>query len=219
MIKERKALCILLAVLLVIIAATIMLAIRMDKSPAMQSALQENAAGHIFKASEVLHHAAEMLSSNDLAQAENLLVSAIKQHPANTELWLLLGTVYYRQEKYANAEAAFRHAVRRKPDSAAGYNNLCETLIKLERFSEAKSAIANALRLAPNRGEILLNAASLYALLQEDKQSLHFLKLALDNGIKPEEISKIKELVRLLERPDFMNFYKQKIRQTKEQKL
>ena len=90
---------------------------------------------------------------------------------------------------------------------------------KLKRYPEARAAISNALLLSPNRGEILLNAASLYALMKQDKQALHFLKLALDNGITPEEISDIKELVHLLERPDFMNFYKQQTRQKKEQKL
>ena len=214
--KERKTLCILLAVLMVIISATIMLAVRMDKSPDMQSApLSGSAAGvQKFNAAAVLNEAVEKLNNEEFIQAENLLNTAIKQHPSNTDLWLLLGTVYYRQEKFAQAEQTFRHTVRRKPDSAAGFNNLCETLVKLDRLKEAQAAIAHALRLAPRQGEILLNAASLYALLQEDKQALHFLKQALDNGIKPEEISQIKELIRLLERPEFMNFYKEKTRQT-----
>ncbi|MBO5923191.1 MAG: tetratricopeptide repeat protein [Lentisphaeria bacterium] len=213
--KERKTLCILLAVLLVIISATIILAVRLDKSPDMQSAhLPGDTAGmQKFNAATVLNEAVEKLNNKEFAQAENLLNAAIKQHPANTDLWLLLGTVYYRQEKFEQAELTFRHTVRRKPDSAAGFNNLCETLIKLGRLKEARSAIGNALRLAPKRGEILLNAASLYALLKEDKKALQYLHQALDNGIKTEEVSQIKELVSLLERPEFMNFYKRQTRQ------
>ena len=209
---ERKNLCILLSILLVIIAATIVLAVKMDKSPDMQSTVLPGQSVDFqrFNAAEAMNTAVEMLNSNEFTQAKNLLNNTIKQHPGNTELWMLLGTVYYRQENFVQAEQAFRHVVRRQPDSAAGFNNLCETLIKLERFPEAKAAITKALRLAPKQGEILLNAASLHALLHEDKQALHFLKLALDTGITPEEISEIKELVHLLERPDFMNYYNRK---------
>ena len=216
--KEKKILFILLAVLLAVLSSTIVLAIKLDKSPDMQysSDSGNTLPPRAMKSSEILNTAAELLNSNDLVQAEKLLTDAVKDHPANADMWLLLGTVYYRQEKYEPAENAFRHLLRRKPDNAAAYNNLCETLKKLKRYNEAKLAIGNALKLAPHQGEILLNAASLYALQHEDKQALHFLQRALDNGITPEKISDIKELVHLLERPDFMNYYQKHTRQKKE---
>ena len=219
--KEKKTLFIFLFVLLLVISVTNLLVMQLNKSPDMQTAGNSDGIQQEIplKASEVLNKAAELLNNNELAAAERLLIKAIQKHHNNADMWLLLGTVHYRQEKYALAENAFRHLIRRKPDNAAAYNNLCETLKKLQRYSEAKAAIGNALRISPNRGEILLNAASLYAILHEDKQALHFLKRALNNGITPEEISDIKELIHLLERPDFMNYYQQQIRQKKEQKL
>ena len=210
--KERKTLYILLVLLLLIISATILLAMRLDKSPDMIQSGEENIVVIVSKhdLQKVLNNAAELLSSNELYQAEQLLNNAIKQHPTNNDLWLLLGTVYFRQEKFDMAENAFRHIIRHTPDSVAGFNNLSTTLVKLKRYNEAKAAIGNALLLAPNNGGILLNAASLYALLKEDNQALTFLKRALDNGIQPEEVSGYIELVRLLERPDFMNYYNRK---------
>ena len=209
--KERCELFILLGILLAVISATIILVIKLDRLPDIQSATEENT--YISKnisLTETLNQAAELLNSNELVQAENMLTQAIKQYPANAAIWLLSGTVYFRQQKYEAAENAFRHVIRRHPDNVAGFNNLSETLIKLKRYDEAKSAIAQALYLAPNNGEILRNAAILYALRQEDQQALEFLKRAMGNGINPEDIPKHKELVRLLERPEFMNYYNRK---------
>ena len=176
--KERKTLYILLVLLLLIISATILLAMRLDRSPDMMQTSEENIVAVVSKQDlqKVLNNAAELLSKNELYQAEQLLDDTVKQHPANNDLWLLLGTVYFRQEKFDMAENAFRHIIRRTPDSVAGFNNLSTTLVKLKRYNEAKAAIGNALLLAPNNGEILLNAASLYALLKEDNQALTFLK-------------------------------------------
>ena len=209
--KERYELFILLGILLAVISATIILVIKVDRLPDIQSATEENTyINKNISLTETLNQAAELLNSNELVQAENMLTQAIKQYPANAAIWLLSGTVYFRQQKYEAAENAFRHVIRRHPDNVAGFNNLSETLIKLKRYDEAKSAIAQALYLAPNNGEILRNAAILYALRQEDQQALEFLKRAMGNGINPEDIPKHKELVRLLERPEFMNYYNRK---------
>jgi len=213
--KERKELFILLGILLAVISATIILVIKLDKLPDMTTATGENVPIHKnASVKETLHKAAELLSRNELVQAENLLTEAIKQYPANAAVWLLSGTVYFRQQKFEAAENAFRHVIRRHPDNAAGYNNLSAALIKLKRYNEARSTIDQALYLAPNNGEILLNAASLYALRQEDNRALKFLQQAMANGISPEKVSQYKELVRLLERPEFMNYYKQKTQQS-----
>lgn len=218
--KESHILYILLAILMVVLTATIALAIQLDKSPDMQSAVPDEYRFNTkLEITEILTASSELLNTNEFVKAENLLNHSIKQYPANIDLWLLLGTAYFRQEKFEQAEKAFRHVIRHKPDSAAGFNNLGESLIKLKRFNEAQAAIGNALRLSPNRGEILLNAASLYALMQEDKQALKFLKQAMANGIRPEEISEYSELVRLLERPEFMNYYNRKRSEQKNRQL
>ena len=209
--KERKDLFILLFILLAVLSATLVLVLKLDKSSDMQSAVGENSySDKKISLAETLSNAAELLSRNELVQAENMLSGAIKQYPANAAVWLLSGTVYFRQQNYEAAENAFRHVIRRHPDNAAGYNNLSETLVKLKRFDEAKTAINQALSLAPDNREILLNAANLYAMQHEDNQALKFLMQAMTNGVTPEEISRHKELVRLLERPEFMNYYKRK---------
>ena len=215
--QERKALYILLTVLLLVIAFTVLLAMKLDKLPDTQSfGTDPNSFRKKISEEEAMKTAADLLSANDLVPAEKLLGSAIKQHPASINLWMMIGTMYFKQEKYEQAEQAFRHVLRRNPDNAAGFNNLSETLIKLKRLQEAEIAIINALHLAPKQREILLNAASLYAQLKNDKQALKYLKQAMDNGISPEEVAEHIELVGLLERPDFMNYYNRKRSEQKE---
>ena len=215
--QERKALYILLTVLLLVIAFTVLLAMKLDKLPDTQSfGTDPNSFRKKISEEEAMKTAADLLSANDLVPAEKLLESAIKQHPASINLWMMIGTMYFKQEKYEQAEQAFRHVLRRNPDNAAGFNNLSETLIKLKRLQEAEIAIINALHLAPKQREILLNAASLYAQLKNDKQALKYLKQAMDNGISPEEVAGHIELVGLLERPDFMNYYNRKRSEQKE---
>ena len=103
-----------------------------------------------------------------------------------------------------------RRQRQQQPDNAAASNNRAESLIRLQRFEEARSAIARAVKLQPNNGEILLNAAGIHALLRDDKTALFFLKKAMANGITPEMISMHRELVSLSERPEFMEYYKSK---------
>ena len=103
----------------------------------------------------------------------------------------------------------FQQLLRYHPESAAGYNNLSETLIKLKRFSEAKQAILTAVKLSPDNTGILLNAANLYAMLREDTEAIKFLQLALAKGADAASILNYRELMMLQERPEFKKFYKQ----------
>lgn len=213
--KERRTLCILLAFLLLVLSGTLLLALKLDHTPDMPR-IEQNTffSGTKMELQPALDKVMDHFSSNQLSEAEKLLKELIKQYPANSDIWMLLGTVYYQQNKYPDAEASFRHLLRQKPNSAAGFNNLSETLIKLQRPDEAREAIDQAVKLAPNNAEILLNAASLYARAQDDRQALAYLKRAMDRGVSAETVSNYIDLVRLLERPDFMNYYHQ---QKKEQ--
>ena len=197
--NQRRTLVILLILLLTSLSCTLMLAMHLERTPSMQRiAREEPFTGQKMELSAALDNAVDLIEKNNLAAAENLLSNLIKQYPANSDVWMLSGSVF------------FRHLLRQSPNSAAGFNNLSETLIKLERLNEARTAIAQALHLEPNNAEILLNAASLYARLQDDKAALICLKKAMDRGVTAEQVSMYMDLVRLLERPDFMNYYRQK---------
>ena len=207
---ERRSLYILLSGLLALLCISLLLALWLDRTPAMLRV--ENSVPFVGKKMELqsaMDKIMEHFADNNLAAAENLLLEVVKQYPSNSDLWMLLGTVYYRQDKFKDAEMSFRHLLRQQPHNAAGFNNLSETLIKLQRLEEAQTAILQAVKLTPNNAEILLNAASLHAKLQDDKTALFYLKQAMNRGVTAETVSDYIDLVRLLERPDFMNYYNQ----------
>lgn len=62
-----------------------------------------------------------------------------------------LGNLAFNSENYAEAEQHYRKAVGVYPDMADAWNNLAETLIKLDRKSEARAAINKAIALGGNR--------------------------------------------------------------------
>jgi tetratricopeptide (TPR) repeat protein len=70
-----------------------------------------------------------------------------------TEPWFHfgLGNLAYTSQKYTEAEAHYRKAVGVYPDMADAWNNLAETLVKLNRKSEARAAINKAIAIGGNR--------------------------------------------------------------------
>lgn len=71
-----------------------------------------------------------------------------------------LGSLYLVLGKAPEAEKAFRDAIRYKPDFAAGYVDLAETLCEQQRIAEAESALKDALRIEPKNAayHLLLGA-------------------------------------------------------------
>lgn len=70
-----------------------------------------------------------------------------------TEPWFHfgLGNLAYADKNYADAEQYYRKAVGVYPDMADAWNNLAETLIKLDRKNEARVAINKAIAIGGNR--------------------------------------------------------------------
>ena len=160
---ERRNFLLLLGCLMLVLSLTLALTMQLERSPQMQRNTNgvQTAKDKQINLQEVMDSAIDMMSRGNFSAAEAVLADAVKQYPGQSDLWMLLGEAYYRQEKFAQAEQTFRHLLRYQPENAAGYNNLAESLIKLERFQEAQTAINQAIQLAPKNGEILLNAASL----------------------------------------------------------
>lgn len=205
---ERRTFWPLLAILLLLLIATLLLTMKLERQPAMQRPMPDVQYQQHWELNDVLEAVLYLMRKNRLNEAQSLLTAALLKYPDNSDIWMLRGSVYYRQDRFEQAAHAFAMVQKYQPDNAAASNNLAESLIHLKRFHEARQAIDKAVALAPENGEILLNAAGLYALVKNDKTALYYLKQALKNGIMPEKVSDHPELIRLLERPDFMNYYR-----------
>jgi Flp pilus assembly protein TadD len=69
-----------------------------------------------------------------------------------------LGTLYYFNARFVDAERAFRRAIQLAPREPLLHRNLADTLLRLERTDEARTSYETALRLtdeilATNPGE------------------------------------------------------------------
>ena len=191
----------LLTVLLLLLIATLTVAMQLDDNPSMQRLDQHGAdSDSEMQLDDALKMAVRYMLQNDLAKAEMLLSETLIRHRNNADCWMLYGSVFYRQGQYSRAAHAFRQVLKLQPDNAAGYNNLAESLIKAKKFDEAIAALTIAAKLAPDHGEILLNAANLFALRQQNEQAMNFLQQALAKGVAPERVARHRALVTLLER-------------------
>jgi eukaryotic-like serine/threonine-protein kinase len=76
------------------------------------------------------------------AQTQQELIASY--NPRDATPFLLLGILYAAQGQYERAEEAFRQSLRLEPDSRFPYESLCNTLLALQRFDEARQIIQQA---------------------------------------------------------------------------
>ncbi len=86
----------------------------------------------------------------DSARAVEQLDAALAQQPT-AEAWFLLGSVYKRKERWAQAADAFGEAARLEPEQARIHYELGLAWLRLARPAEARDAFARAADLDPQR--------------------------------------------------------------------
>lgn len=79
--------------------------------------------------------------------AVNSMVSAIQVYPTSPLLRVSLGQLFFNEEQYEDALRYFNQAAELKPDLAMPYYQLAQTLLKLEQFLQARSALQQTLLL------------------------------------------------------------------------
>jgi len=83
-------------------------------------------------------------------EALPLVRKAMRLDPYYPSLYLeLLGSVYFRMEEYEKAVEAFKMLVVREPHSIMGHQGLATAYIRLGRKEQARSEVAEVLRLFP----------------------------------------------------------------------
>ena len=90
------------------------------------------------------------------AQAVKVLQDAQAKFPGNDQIAFELGTVYDKQKKFPEAEAAFRSVLSRDPENASALNYLGYMLAERgERLDESVDYLKKALQLEPDNGSFL----------------------------------------------------------------
>lgn len=109
-----------------------------------------------------------LLLADQYARAEvvlnNALVLAARQGKAKGELLIDRARAREAQGNSTGARADLEQAVALAPDDAAGWLLLGALARREERLADARPAIANALRLAPNDPDVQLEAGNMAAM-------------------------------------------------------
>ena len=88
------------------------------------------------------------------AQDQQVVASAVhlitRDSPDDSYAHATLGNALFDLGRYAEAEAAYRDALRADPDYVIAYNNLGRALYELGRYAEAEAAYRDALRTDPD---------------------------------------------------------------------
>jgi tetratricopeptide (TPR) repeat protein len=91
-------------------------------------------------------HAADygefLLRAGRLAEAQEVLETALRTHPGSAALDRALGKLYQSQDRLASSEALLRRAVREDPGDAPAHYALAMTLQRLHHDAEAKQELA-----------------------------------------------------------------------------
>jgi Tfp pilus assembly protein PilF len=93
------------------------------------------------------NRAAETLGSGDLDQAYAYARAALLQDPAFPSAQITLGVVYHQRGLLAQAEAAFRHALRAQPTNTQALADLSAVLVTMGRDAEAQQVKQELARL------------------------------------------------------------------------
>src|SRR5918993_2134534 len=124
-----------------------------------------------------LELAVAAIGEGRLPQAEALLNSVLAAAPRDADALNLLGVVRAQQRRTAEAERLFRRALAVVPAHVGAQANLGELLLTTNRTQEALQVLVAAHRLAPDRADVNLKLATLYAGRGEHERALGHLRL------------------------------------------
>ena len=86
------------------------------------------------------------------------------------------GMALFRSKKFANAENAFKKAIKLNPKHADAYNDLGNLYQEWGRFKEAHNAYRKALKLVPKHPMLMNNLGSILLLQGDYGGAIHWLK-------------------------------------------
>ena len=131
----------------------------------------------------VIRNAVTNWKAGKIEEAESDFRTILVFDPDNYTALSYLGTIFYDQGKYKEAELLFRKSTERFPDQAFGFRNLGLTLFRLDRVEEAVFEMKRAAALAPMDMENVILLARLYAYIGDQNNAAVCLKRAHQNGV------------------------------------
>ncbi len=100
----------------------------------------------------------------DLAANEYILLLnlAAEDDPANTEVYMYLGQLYFAQEKYSKAIQQFKKILEIDPENVTALHFFGSIFLAIGEYANAETALSRALELQPAHSEALNSLGYLY---------------------------------------------------------
>jgi len=164
-------------------------------SPTKSEAKQEQAAAAAAPVEPVLppeavqqfDRAVTLMSSGDLAAAEQGFRSLATAYPSYSGPLLNLGILHAKAGKLDEAEKVIREAIARNGNNAAAFNQLGIVQRKQGKFKDANDAYTRAVQIDPNYSLAWLNLGVLCDLyLQEPQRALEAYERYLSTASSPD---------------------------------
>jgi tetratricopeptide (TPR) repeat protein len=139
------------------------------------------------QAAELFYEAVRMEDEQGAArQVVELYLRAIELHSTHAAALINLGTIYYNQRQYLQAEAVYRRATLADPSYALAFFDLGNSLDELQRLTEAIDAYRSAIRLVPKYADAHYNLALAYERIGEHRRALpHWMTYARLDPLGP----------------------------------
>jgi uncharacterized protein (AIM24 family) len=146
-----------------------------------------------------LNRGREQFEKNNLPRAESELEEARRMRPNDEKVLNLLGLVYFKQEKYQQANEIYQALIQLNPSSLTLYFNRGLISFKLGNMEDAEAAFLKALEIKPDNAKIHFYLGNIYerkhqyynAIFQYRKAGANIMVKRVQNKIAsepPEEV-------------------------------
>ena len=105
-------------------------------------------------------------------QALEAYKHVLELDPKHAAACINLGTIYYNQQNYREAERFYRRAVEIDPGYALGFFDLGNVLDETGRLAEAVEAYRSAIAIAPNYADAHYNLALAFERLRRPRKAI-----------------------------------------------
>jgi tetratricopeptide (TPR) repeat protein len=130
----------------------------------------------------LFHKAEEAVGKKKFDQAAVLLKQILDTDNKDFQAWTALGTVYFAQEKVADAETAYMKAIEVHPTSARAQFNLGRLRSSQKKFEEAVEPLTKAIELQPDSGDANYLLGECYLQLKKGSKAVPYLNEAAKLG-------------------------------------
>lgn len=107
-----------------------------------------------------------------LEEAKNVYETILELQPGHAAAAINLGTIFYNEKDFAQAERRYRQAAEADPEYALAFFDLGNVLDEQQRMEEAIEAYQRALALVPQYADAHYNLALAYERIQEPRKAL-----------------------------------------------